>query len=91
MKSIYFEENRKFIFENEWNPDKWLKENNKAYFIFDEAEQLLEKRLLTITERGLKGLVRMAGKNLAMFSGTLDPFWRNCYKAAFKADDSHIF
>ena len=53
LKSIYFEENRKFILTNDWNPDKWLRENNKAFFIFDEAEQLLEKRLLSITERGL--------------------------------------
>ena len=53
----------------------------------DEAEEQIEKRLLDLQLKQIKGMSLFRDKNFYAYSATLDAYWRRAFKKVFEVGD----
>ena len=75
------------VIVRDWDFVLWTTKYPDAFFIMDEAEEQIEKRLLDLQLKQIKGMSLFRDKNFFAYSATLDVYWRRAFKKVFDVGD----
>ena len=70
--------------------DKWVKQTPTAYFIVDEAEQVIEQKLVCLVANAFQGLLCLVEKKVFFYTATFADYWKSAFLTVFELPPSAI-
>ena len=67
------------LVENVEYMDDMLDIGDKTFYIFDEADLIIENSLVRFADQDLKGMFAYRNEQCYLFTATLEDYWKKCW------------